>query len=179
MNWKELKPLIRSGKGQLLLMGGAGAGAVGLAVTVLFLRDIFFERFVREKHPPVAERVQRTLERARAGETLRPEDELMGEERAQLYGALVNGEAEDEGGRLAQHLIRLDGETILERLRRTLVAGNPEQRRRALEVLALVEDPAWRERVLSLGRYARDRARRRGEAEPAAFADKIVKKSGP
>src|SRR5205085_10290248 len=48
---KGLKAFVRSASGQLALLAVTYVGALVLALGSIALRDVFFERYVREKYP--------------------------------------------------------------------------------------------------------------------------------
>jgi hypothetical protein len=177
---KGWRDSLRSARGQMVLFGLTFLGAVALAVVALCLRDVFFEPFVREKYPALGEG-----DRARAGE-LAAENvepgrlkELLGEvNREAVYGAWVEEPDLDPARRLARRLAAAQPDWLLDRLTRTLVAGNPRQRARATQWLALLPE-GRRDEARALARFARTRAERRHEAELAEEADAVLHTLGP
>ena len=169
------REFLRTVRGQLSLLAAAYVGALVLALAALCLRSLFFERFVHDKFAPVPERLQTLAADLAAGRgdpgQLRA---LSSEDVNLIYGAWLDQPDLDPAGRLARDLLTADGARILERVRRTLVAGNPAQRARAVELLGLVDVAELKPEVCFLCDYAARKAQRRGEAELAGQADAVL-----
>jgi hypothetical protein len=56
------------------------------------------------------------------------------------------------------------------------VSGDAEQRQQALTLLSLISDPELKTEAVELCRFARDRARRRGEPELERRAEQVLEK---
>lgn len=177
-NWHDR---MRTARGQLKLLGITFLGAIGLAILALCLRGVFFERFVREKYPPLAD-----ADRERCGELAaehvapRRLEELVRDLRGRdaVYGAWVQEPELDPANRMARRLAEAQSDWLLDRLKRTLVAGSPAQRARATQWLSLFPE-ACRDRVRELARFARARAGRRHETDLAQEADAVLAALGP
>jgi hypothetical protein len=180
-DWRDR---VRSARGQMMLFGLTFLGAVVLAVVAVCLRDVFFERFVREKYPPLAEG-----DRDRAGDLAAANvepgklEELLRDLggaplREAVYGAWIEEPDLDPQRRLARRLAVAQPDWLLERLARTLVAGNPQQRGRATQWLALLPDEQ-NHRARELARFARIRAERRREDNLIAEADAALETLSP
>ena len=155
-------------RGQMTLFGVTFVGAIGLAVLALLLRDRLFEVYVRESYPPVSSGDRERVKEL-ASEKLEPTrcDELLSELRGtdlreRTYGAWIDDPELDPANRLGQRFASAQLDWVLDRLQRTLVAGNPAQRARAVEWLKIMAD---RPEALELIRYARTRAVRRHERD--------------
>lgn len=188
------KTWLRSAAGQLSLLGVTYLGALALAGLSLPLRDVFFERYVREKYPPLtgqAERLTHDLAAGRAGaeevRTLadglaaRPAGGDREREAARraaldqliwtLYGAWISEPALDPKNILRNCLLNDFSGSTIQRVRITLAVGNAFQRRRSVEFLTAPPARADSSEVADLLRYAAQRAERRGEGEIAALAN--------
>jgi hypothetical protein len=186
---------LRSVTGQLALLLGTFAGAVMLAVVIVCLRGPVFEKYVRETYPDPDDwsvHACQTLASARAtsddcrrvGEQI---EEHLGKEppprRAavleRIYGAWMQDDRLDPDGLLVVRLTRLQPDWTRERLRRTLAAGSPFQRKRALEWLLLAAAaPGLEEPIEKLARQAHVRAMRRGETELSRLAAEVLGRTG-
>lgn len=183
---------LRSARGQLTLLGATFAAAVVLAVAIVGLRGAVFERYARETYPPAgawAEEAARELsapetspqrldaigaaaaERARlARETRKTAPDL-----EELYGLWLLNPAADPDDLLPVRLTRRVPEWVVDRLRRTLAAGNPDQRGRALRWLRAVADlEETADRVRALADQARRRAAARGEDSIRLQAEAVL-----
>jgi hypothetical protein len=174
---KLSRSYIRSVHGQLTLLGGTFLGAVALAVAALCVRGAFFERYVREKYPP-AEGLEGGLTAEQAEAQVRRVDEKPAT-LDRVYGAWIEDPGLDPEGRLARGLLAARGSEVLGRLRRTLTVGSPAQRGRALAWLALVTEEEQFPEALELGRFARQRALRRGEHDLLRQADAVLERLSP
>lgn len=167
-NWAYF---MRTLRGQFCLIGALYLGALVLAVVAICLRTVFFEGFVREKYAEATERstdlLKEVADRGRC-------QELSKKELENLYGAILRENQPDERRPIVRTLFDTQGEFLLERIRRTLAAGNPEQRRTALTLLE--ECPLdLRDKARTLCDYAQIRARHRGEPEQAAHAAIVLR----
>lgn len=163
---KDWKIFLRSVRGQFTLLGITYAGALVLAIGAVCTRSLLFERFVREKHPPLPSALRSVAEDFSSGRTHGKRFEsLSSAELDALYGAWISEFVADPHARLAMALWKHHGEETMNRLRGTLVAGNRKQQMRALDLLAFQARGELRPVVAELSRYALDRARRRGDDE--------------
>jgi hypothetical protein len=187
---------IRSVQGQLGLLALTYAGGVMLAVLALCLRDIFFEKYIREKYPPLGEASGALVTRLAAGRGSVEDLDKLAEEQAKqragefpvervypqvqnelmdaVYGAWIEDPERDPDGNLARRLLSAKAEFIIARIRRTLAAGSPGQRLRAVEWLALGPPKDHETEWLDLALWARARSQRRGETELANRAGAVV-----
>ncbi len=188
---------LRSAPGQLSLLGGVYLGAAVLAIAALAVRSLFFEPLVREKYAPIPEKLQEKVRERGAGKietrALTDAIEKLAQEEADsppgqrarpvsaadraaelaglIYGNWIDDTGLDPDNRLARSLTATYAGAIRERVRRTLVLGDPPQRRRAVQLLSLLDaEPA----VLELCRFALYRARRRGETTLAEEAQAVL-----
>ena len=167
------RPLLRSVAGQFTLLGVVFAGGIVLAGVALASRSWFFENFVREKYPETPERIQALLQEFPKREELA---KFPREDVERLFEAWIAREDFDPHGGLAQNMLATHSTLIFERVRRTLVAGNPQQRGRAVTLLAWAQGDEQKTEALRLCRWARDRAGRRQEAELAGQAQAVLGK---
>jgi hypothetical protein len=129
---------LRTVRGQVILFAATFLGAIVLALLALLLRERVFEYYVREKYPVLAEVNRKRIEELSA-QDVDPKrlDELLGavgqpDNWAQVYGAWIEQPGLDPDDRLGKRLASAFSDHLPERLKRTLVAGNLEQRGRAL-----------------------------------------------
>jgi hypothetical protein len=170
---------LRSAPGQLTLLAILYGGAVLLAVAALCLRSVAFEPFIRERVPPLPERLAelaRTVAEAPGGKELPP---LSGEDVDLLVGAWIDEPDLDPQGHLAEDLLARRGAAVLEHVRRTLVVGDPPQRARAVALLGRVTTEELKPQALALCRYARRRAEARGDSDLAAQASATLARLAP
>ncbi|PQO27242.1 hypothetical protein [Blastopirellula marina] len=168
------KPALRSAQFQVSLMAGAIIGAVVLAIAAILVREIFFEKYVREPfvpvHPSVSQRAEALLiTPLPAATTPLTADEVDG-----LYTIWIQNQEFDPQGELAAQLFVVDSEHTFERCCRTLVIGNYEQRSRALRLLSyanLTEHPVEVRRLVT---YARQKSARRSENDLVTKADELL-----
>lgn len=183
---------LRTVRGQLALLAATFAAAVALAAAIVCLRGAVFERYVRETYPPAGswaretarelsapETPPRRLEAIRAAvieharrarEVRKPAQDL-----EELYGLWLQEPELDPDGTLAVRLTGFVPDWVTDRLRRTLAAGNPDQRGRALRwlrAIAGLEETAERVRVLAA--QARRRAAARGEEAVRLEAEAVL-----
>jgi hypothetical protein len=192
---REWRIWLRSVRGQLTLFGATFGAAVALAVAIVCLRGPVFERYARETYPPAGSWAQEAAGALAAPETAPPR--LRAIEAAviehanvaraarkpapdleELYGFWLLNPELDPDGLLAVRLTRFVPDWVMDRLQRTLAAGNPDQRARALRWLQAIagsEETADRVRVLAT--QARHRAATRGE-EPIRLQAESVLASG-
>jgi hypothetical protein len=176
---------LRSVHGQLALLGATFVAAAVLAVTAILLRDWFFERYVKEKYPSVGDLTRELAEGAAAGRLDAEDDSKLATMAAgsqgldELYGLWIEEGDLDPAGRLARRLLELNGAGMLSRVRRTLAAGDPRQRARALDLLTLVSADGNRPEALELARYARRRASDRKETDLVRRADAVLEQLSP
>jgi hypothetical protein len=183
---------LRSVRGQLTLLGATFVGAVALAVAIVCLRGPVFERYVREKYPAAGTWAQDAARELTAPETsaerlediraaavertrLARETRKVAPDLEELYGLWVSDPDLDPHDLLAVRLTRFVPDWVLGRLQRTLAAGNPEQRGRALRWLRAVaglEETADRVRALAV--QAQHRAAVRGEEELRRQAESVL-----
>jgi hypothetical protein len=192
-SWQKLRTV----RGQLALLGVIFAGAAALAVVILCLRGALFERYAREKYPPLegyAEEAGRVLaapessaeQVAEVGKRLEermkptatpngPRSGPGSRELDGLYGAWVADETLDPAGHLARRLTRLQPDWVFRRLRVTLVAGSPPQQSRALAWLRLVASEAeFADRAAELAAYAARKGERRGDRDIQEQAEAVI-----
>ncbi len=183
---------LRSVPGQLALFGATFVGAVVLAVAIVCLRGPLFERYARETYPPagawaqeaarglsVPETALERLEDLRTATTERVrtarETRKQAQDLEELYGLWVLNPDIDTDGLLTVRMTQFVPDWVLDRLQRTLAAGTPEQRTRALHWLkqiAHLEPTADRVRVLAT--QARRRAADRGEEPIRSLAESVL-----
>lgn len=193
------KAWLRSAGGQLSLLAVVYLGALVLAGLAILLRDVFFERYVREKYPPLTgqvERLARDLAIGRAGaDDVRAMADKLAVQPARgvhdpqaarqaaldqlvssLYGTWVSDPAIDQKNLLRICLLSDFSGTTIQRVRITLAVGNAFQRRRAVEFLTAPPAHVDSSEVMGLLRYAAQRAERRGESDLAALANAALGK---
>jgi hypothetical protein len=176
--WAQLRTV----RGQLLLFAVTGVGAIALAVLAVSLRERLFERYVREKYPPLTSTDEKRLrELAGAGLAAERREELLREfagpeARERAYGGWIASPDLDPDHRLGRRFAEAQGDWLIERLKRTLVAGNRAQRGRAVAWMALLPD---RPEALALLDFARTRALRRNEHDLLQQADDVRAKLSP
>jgi hypothetical protein len=159
------RDFIRSIRGQLALLGVTYIGAAGLAVVALIFRTSFFEYHVRERYPEPSARILAMIERggrASASDDADALERLSASELDAAYGAWISDPAADPTGQTAVRVLWGNPDALIRRLRMTAVAGNLEQRRRALALLSYAK-PEARDEAIALCRFLAERARRRGE----------------
>jgi hypothetical protein len=173
---------MRTVRGEVLLFGATFLGAVVLALVAIGLRERFFEVYVREKYPPLTDR-DRERARSLAASDLDPQRarELLGllesgEVRERIYGGWIENPDLDPDEWLGRRIGSDQGDWLVERIRRTLVAGNPEQRGRAVAWLRLLPH---RPETLELVRFARTRALHRQEWDLLQQADAVLAQLSP
>ncbi len=141
---------------------------VAAALAALLATQLaFFEGYVRQKYPTATPATVRMADGAAAGEPF-VVDEGWEERATELYGLWMTGEA--DGRPFAAALLAADPDGTLERVQRTLLAGSPEQRARALELL---ERAGARDLEPSFG-WMRDRAERMGKPSLAQAIDEAI-----
>jgi hypothetical protein len=194
---KLTRQFIRSVQGQLSLLAATYAGAILLALGAWIFRSILFEPYIREKFPPLkadlavallqvadgqadpgtlAKTIDELAEKeTRAGDIDSARDKLW----AEIYGEWINRDDLDPANRLAGVFLSEQNCLIFERLRRTLVAGNEQQRGRALYLLGLTATDEDRALARQLCAYARERALRRNEPELVRQAEQVLNALGP
>jgi hypothetical protein len=195
------RPWLRSLRGQLTLLAGAFLGAIVLAVVIVCLRERLFEHYVREQYPRLegwsdeaarvlAARSSRPADIDRVGKKLEkliedsPESQRTDQPRGcqaleRIYGGWMTDEDLDPDGLLARRLTTLQPEWVLWRIRRTLVAGSPQQRGRAVAWLqSIVWVPETHEQVVTLARHAHRRAETRGEEDLRRQAAAVLAQEG-
>lgn len=161
--WKNV---LRSPRGQFILLAIAFGGALLLAGTALAMRSLVFERFVREKYPPATDALRTTLAAAVHDESKRKgAADLSADDFFIAYGLSINEEIDDPGLRLPRAWAASRPQELFDRLRATSVAGSRGQRLRAIEFLDLIVDPRLAEERERWKALLRERARRRGETE--------------
>jgi len=170
---------LRSVQGQLSLLAIALGGAVVLAVAALCFRSIFFERYVSEKYrQPTQELATLLLAVADGSATDGQREKLADESGDKLFEAWMVDDKLDAEGRLARYLWSTRGGAILDRVRRTLAAGDAEQRLRVLDLLAWAEQSDQRAAAAELCQFAVRKAERRGESQVAARAGAVLARMG-
>jgi hypothetical protein len=187
---------LRSVRGQLALLGLTFAGALGLAAAALCLRDRLFERWARESYPPLDGNVKdAALELAGMGwdgwrgiTYLKDKLDEAPSGAEAVYGALIEDSELDPDGWLTGAIFFLRADYLLERMKRTLVAGDAAQRAGVLRVLgqaygklqpSLASRKVTFEQSLELVRFARRRAARRGEEALVRQADTVLEQLSP
>lgn len=177
---------LRSIEGQLGLFAATFAGAVVLAVAAIALRGRLFEPYFHEKYPALTER-QGERARELAGEKIPRGRRLELVESLTesptafeaTYGAAIRDADIDPQGRLMAALMEELPDRVLARLRKTLLVGNADQRRRALGYLGRIVPQNRRNEAAELVRAARTRAARRGESELVEEADAALARLCP
>jgi len=158
-----LRSFLRTPRGVLSLLASALAFSAAVAVVLALNRDVF-ERTVRERYPPpsgLLVELGRSLSSPPAVRRLR---RLSAEERRHLYTAWIQV-GEDWPSQAVRAMVGVDSATFLDAAFQTLLAGSPDQRRRAVRFLALAGNPQSR----ALLEEAQARAQARREMELAAF----------
>lgn len=169
---------LRTTRGQLTVLGVAyGSAALLAAVAVVFFTD-WFDSGVYEKFKTApSERLRKLAADVAAGrnEATAVKD-LSETELLQIYAVCVDEPDVDPQQQLAAALWRFHGDRLLERIRRTLVVGNPKQRLKALEILGTM--PAHRDRMPArqLCEFALRRSRRCGETDIADRASALLRR---
>ena len=132
---REIKKL----RGQLLLLGIVLAGAAVLAVGIVVARP-FFERHLKEKYADLPPAHQPLIEQAVAGNiTAERWRQTPLEVRLLFYDQWMK--QPDRPASWPQTLVRLDAQTFVERVERSLVNGDASQRELALEFLKVGQVP--------------------------------------
>jgi hypothetical protein len=181
---KEWLKALRTVRGQFILFGATFLGAIVLAMLAFLLRQRVFEYYVREKYPELTEVNSKRIEELLALD-VDPKrlNDVLGDvgqpdHWAQVYGAWIDQPDLDLEDRLAKCLASAFPDRLLGDLKRTLVAGDPAQRGRALAWLPFL--PADKiETVRELVRFARLRALRRHEVELLGKADAVLEQLSP
>jgi hypothetical protein len=159
----RIEGFLRTPRGVLVLLAAALVFSAAVAAGLALHRD-FFERHVRESYPApsgLLAELGRSLDSPPGLRRLRG---LNAAERRQLYTTWMQvGDSWPPAAPRA--MMAADPPTFLDAAFQTLIAGSPEQRRRAVRFLALAGDPAGRE----LLEEALARARSRREFDLAAF----------
>jgi hypothetical protein len=190
---------LRSVRGQLELLGVVFAGAVVIAVIILFLRESVFEYYAREKYPQPEENAKAAIKALvdvlvdpastkeqidDVGKKLEekvPSPQNAGQPQKKpdyrdleaIYGTWMLDDALDPGGNLAKRLTRMQPDWVFRRIRVTLVAGSTAQQTRALTWLRFVASE-FPDRVDELATYARRKAERRGDVDLRQQADAVL-----
>lgn len=142
---------LRSVRGQLQLLALTLVGAALFAVGVSTQRA-WFEGFVRQKLPETAPEVRAATQALLAGDP-RSASALPPDRRAQIYQLWLKQDPLADQAGYAAALWGWDPQWTAEQTERTFLAGSPEQRERALQlVLRAPEDT--RDRLLE-GELAR------------------------
>lgn len=171
---RQRRLFIRSARGQLAMLGVVFAGALVLAVTALFLKEIFFRGYIRHRTVPLTEFLKHVAAGVADGSRNESEIEDMDEVSVRaLYGALIDATVNDPEKRLTAALLKFHQRRVLGRLRITVAAGSREQRFRAIQLLVdrNFEDD---EIVLELCRAAGMQARRQGDTKLRELAESVV-----
>ncbi|GAA4428717.1 hypothetical protein [Bremerella cremea] len=171
---KISKAELRSAKIQGLMLIGVLLGAIGLAVVSLCVRELFFEKYVREKFPEITEKVTRRAQFLVETNPANNPNPVESTEEEWLYAAWIQDEQLDPQGSLAQQLFELAPEHMLDRCCRTLVVGNIEQRQRALQLLSFAPPQDHVDEIRRLATYAREKSSRREEAALVTAADGLL-----
>ena len=126
---REIKKL----RGQLLLLGIVLTGAAVLAGGIVVARP-FFERHMKEKYADLPPAHRPLIEQAVAGNISAERwRQTPLETRLLFYDQWIKGP--DRPASWAQTLVRLDAQTYVARVERSLVNGDSSQRELALEFL--------------------------------------------
>lgn len=157
------KKNLRTIRGQLTLIAGLLLGGIVLAAAIATQRRLF-ESWVTEKYAPVPDHAKRTIE---------TDGDLRTVDKSTLYDAWMTEERFATEA-LAAKLREIDAPYYLQRARRTLVAGNLEQRTRAVRFLGHL---GHADAVPLLERAAL-KAERRKEMELAVEIRKTLEKIG-
>lgn len=137
MSGGGLKARLRTPRGQLELMAVTFALAAVMAVVMAANRP-FFERYAREKYGEASAETGALVASLEAGD---PVPVVAEAQIDALYRHWMSLPTSDEAGR---RLVDLGGDRVALRVETTLVAGNPEQRLRALELVDASRDPRFR-----------------------------------
>jgi len=113
------------------LIGGTFALAIAVAVVFASWRSLF-DGLVREKYGTADAKAEATVQQLAAGAPWQPTNEQL----EQLYRHWMRGGDGMEA--FARSLATLQPQWLAQRVGRTLAAGSPEQRRRALALVTLV-----------------------------------------
>jgi hypothetical protein len=185
---------LRSVRGQLSLLAATFAGAVALAVVMVCLRGLVFERYVREVYPPLEGWSEEAAQLLAAPNTSAGRIAELGKEMQRridrhddpkrryqdlerIYGAWISEGRASASPLLPGRLTRLQRDWVLQRLRRTLVAGRPTQRAAALSWMEIiVVEPEGGDEVVALAEYARRRAVARNEPDLQRLAEAVLAK---
>lgn len=169
---------LRTVRGQLTLFGVTFAAAIVLAVVIVCLRDVLFERYVRETYPPAGAWASEAARDLSAPSTPPQRVESIGVEAVEkersarqngkpvqdleeLYGFWLLNPESDPDNLLPVRLTRHVPDWVIARLKRTLAAGNSDQFARARRWLRAIADlDETRDRVQQLEAYADRRAAR-------------------
>ena len=150
------------------------AGALVLAVTALFLKEIFFRGYIRHRTVALNDSVQELAEDLAEGTRPASEIEDVDEMSVRaLYGALIDATVNDPEKRLTAALVKFHERRVLGRLRITVAAGSREQRFRAIQLL-VGQDLEDDDIVLDLCRAAGKRARRQGDTKLRELAESVA-----
>lgn len=168
------KPALRSAQFQVSLMGGAIVGAIVLAIAALLVREIFFEKYVREPFAEIPPSVSQRAESLLITPLPAATTPLAADEVDSLYAIWIQNQEFDPQGQLAAQLFAVDSEHTLERCCRTLVVGNFEQRTRALRLLSYANLTEHSSEVRQLVTYARQKSARRNENNLVTKADELL-----
>jgi hypothetical protein len=187
---KITREFLRSIEGQLLLLAIIFAGGAVLAVTALALRTILFEPYIRDRYTSAPTELAATLtdvaeDRATADDFEKSVERLarlkaksetqlvvLREEVLQLaYGHWLDKPELDPQGRVAKCFFLSHASFTIERIRLTLVAGNEEQRGRAVVLLRWAVGSECQTEAMQLCHFARQRADRRHESVLVQQAD--------
>ena len=159
----RIEAFLRTPRGVLALLAASLVFSAAVAAGLALHRD-FFERHVQERYPApsgLLAELGRSLDRPAGLRRLRG---LNAEERRQLYTTWIQvGSSWPQTA--PRTMMTADPPAFLDAAFQTLIAGSPEQRRRAVRFLSLAGHPAGRE--LLEESLARARARR--ETELTAF----------
>jgi hypothetical protein len=159
----RVEGFLRTPRGVLILLAVSLAFSAAVAAGLALHRD-FFERHVRESYPApsgLLAELGRSLDRPAGLRRLRG---LNAAERRQLYTTWIQVGASWPPA-APRAMMTADPSTFLDAAFQTLIAGSPEQRRRAVRFLALAGHPAGRE----LLEEALARAQARRESDLAAL----------
>ena len=159
----SLLDFLRTPRGVLALLAASLVFSAAVAAGLALNRD-FFERHVREKYPPPSGLLAELGQSLDSPAGLRRLRGLNAAERRQLYTAWMQV-GDSWPPEAARAMMTIDPAIYLDAAFQTLIAGSPEQRRRAVRFLALAGHPAGRE----LLEEALTRARSRRETDLAAF----------
>jgi hypothetical protein len=171
----------RTTRGQAWIIAATYVGACALAIVMVSLRSTWFDATVLEKFPdarrmPEVDGWRRLARDVGAGrqppDSLAPLSELA---QISVYGVLLDEPESDPAERLLSAFRDERPELLLARLRQTLAAGNRSQRLRALKFLETMPALKFVSEGRALSGYALVRARRLGEPEVAAVAERVLR----